>query len=63
MKRKKASRLIRDTTNRYNWIAAQWNKYVFIVFKTETLNEKNNWDFMNLLIKQLRLTVNYNQLT
>ena len=55
-------KLIRDTTNWYNSIAAQWDKFVHFVLKTETSNEDNIWGFMNLLIKQLRLTVNKNQL-
>ena len=53
-----ADKLIRDTTNWYNSIAAQWDKFVYVVLKTETSNDKSIWDFMNLLIKQLRLTVN-----
>ena len=57
-----ADKLIRDTTNRYNSIAAQWDKFLYFVLKTETSNEESIWDFMNLLIKQLRLTVNKNQL-
>ena len=63
MKREEpVDKFIRDTTNRYNSIAAQLDKFLYFVLKTETSNEESIWDFMNLLIKQLRLTANKNQL-
>ena len=36
-----ADKLIRDTTNRYNSIAAQWDKFVHFDLKTETSNEES----------------------
>ena len=57
-----AIKVIRETSNRYNSIAAQWGKYVYFLIKTDTTKEDSIWDFIKLLINQLQLTVDKNQL-
>ena len=57
-----AEKIIRNTTERYNSIAAQWDKYVYFMIKNETSNEENILNFINLLRNQLMLTVSKKQL-
>ena len=57
-----AAKVIRETTNRYNSIAAQWSKNVYFILKNHTSNEESIWDFIKMLMKQLSLTVNKEQL-
>ena len=40
-KEEPVEKLIRDTMNLYNSIAAQWDKFVYFVLKTETSNEES----------------------
>ena len=56
-----SEKLIRETSNRYNSITAQCDKFVYF-FKTETSNEESIRSFMNLLIKKFRLTIIKNQI-
>ena len=57
-----AIKVIRSTTERYNSIAAQWNNNVYFMIKSDTSNEESVHCFINLLIKQLKLTVSKKQL-
>ena len=57
-----AEKIIRSTTERYNSIAAQWNKNVYFMMKNETSNEETILCFLNLLMKQLKNTLNKKQL-
>ena len=57
-----AIKVIRSTTERYNSIAVQWNNNVYFMIKSETSNEESVHCFINLLIKQLKLTVSKKQL-
>ena len=57
-----ATKVIRSTTERYNSIAAQWNNNVYFMLKSDTSNEESVLCFINLLIKQLRLTINKKQM-
>ena len=54
--------VIRNTTERYNSIAAQWEDNVYFILKNETTNEESIWCFIKLLIKKLMQTVNKHQL-
>ena len=54
--------VIRNTTERYNSIAAQWEDNVYFMLKNETSNEENIWCFIKLLIKKLMQTVDKHQL-
>ena len=45
-------KVIRNTTNRYNSIAAQWDKYVYFLLKTDTSKEENILYLIKLLIKK-----------
>ena len=55
-------KIIRSTTDRYNSIAAQWEKNIYFMIKDETSNEESVWCFINLLMKQLKLTISKGQL-
>ena len=57
-----AIKVIRSITERYNSIAAQWNNNVYFMIKSDTSNEESVHCFINLLIKQLKLTVSKKQL-
>ena len=57
-----ADKVIRETTNRYNSIAALWNKNVYFILKRETSTDESICNFIKLLIKQLKITVNKDQL-
>ena len=57
-----AEKIIRNTTERYNSIASQWDKYVYFMIKNETSNEESILNFIHLLINQLMLTVSKKQL-
>ena len=57
-----AEKIIRNTTERYNSIAAQWDKYVYFMIKNETSNEESILNFIHLLRNQLMLTVSKKQL-
>ena len=57
-----AAKVMRETTNRFNSIAAQWSKNVYFILKNNTSNEESIWDFIKMLMKQLSLTVNKVQL-
>ena len=57
-----ANKVIRETTNRYNSIAAQWGKNVYFILKSEPSNEESIRNFIRLLMKKLELTVNKEQL-
>ena len=54
--------VIRNTTEWYNSIAAQWEDNVYFMLKNETSNEESIWYFIKLLIKKLMQTVNKHQL-
>ena len=54
--------VIRNTTERYNSIAAQWENNVYFMIKSETLNEESMIIFIKLLIQQLKQTVSKKQL-
>ena len=47
-------KIIRSTTDRYNSIAAQWEKNMYFMIKDETSNEESVWCFINQLMKQLK---------
>ena len=53
--------VIRNTIERYNSIAAQWEDNVYFMLKNETSNEESVWCFIKLLIKKLMQTVNKHQ--
>ena len=57
-----ANKVIRETTNRCNSIAAKWDKNVYFLLKNETSNDESICDFITLLINQLKITVDKNQL-
>ena len=57
-----AEKIIRSTNERYNSIAAQWNKNVYFMMKNETSNEESILCFLNLLVNQLKKTINKKQL-
>ena len=52
----------KEYTERYNSIAAQWNKNVYFMMKNETSYEETILCFLNLLMKQLKNTLNKKQL-
>ena len=54
--------VIRNTTERYNSIEAQWEDNAYFMLKNETSNEESIWCFIILLIKKLMQTVNKHQL-
>ena len=49
-----AERVIRPSSQRFNVIAAQWNKEAYFMMKSKTTNEDQFRDFINLLDKELR---------
>ena len=54
-------KIIRNTTDRYNSIAVQWEKNIYFMIKDQTSNEESVWCFKNQLMKQLKLTISYFQ--
>ena len=61
-KGKPAIKVIRETSNRYNSVAAEWGEYVYFLIKTDTTNEDSIWHFIKQLIIQLQFTVDKNQI-
>ena len=49
-----AERVIRPSSQRFNVIAAQWNKEAYFMMKSKTTNEDQFRDFIKLLDKELR---------
>ena len=52
-----AEKIIRNTTERYNSIAAQWDKYAYFIIKNEILNKESILNFTILLRNQMKLNV------
>ena len=48
-----AERVIRPSSQRFNVIAAQWNKEAYFMMKSKTTNKDQFWEFIKLLDKQL----------
>ena len=44
-----AERVIRPSSQRFNVIAAQWNKEAYFMMKRKTTSDNQFWDFINLL--------------
>ena len=55
-------KLFRNTTDRSNAIAAQWEKNVYFMIKSETSNEESISYFIKKLLYQLKLTMSKSQL-
>ena len=49
-----AERAIRHSSQRFNVIAAQWNKEAYFMIKSKTTNEGQFWDFLKQIDKELR---------
>ena len=56
-------KVIQDTSKRYNSIAAKWEDKVYFMIKSDTSKEDDVWLFINLLMKQLEMTIQKNQLS
>ena len=52
----RATKVIISTTERYNSIAVQWSNSVYLILKSKISNEESVQWFINLLVKQLKLT-------
>ena len=48
-------RVIRPSSQRFNVIAAQWNKEAYFMIKSKTTNEDQFWDFLKQIDKELIL--------
>ena len=48
-----AERVIRQSSQKFNVIAAQWNKEAYLMMKNKTTNKDQFWEFIKLLDKQL----------
>ena len=48
-----AERVIRPSSQRFNVIAAQWNKEAYFMMKSKTTKKDQFWEFIKLLDKQL----------
>ena len=48
-----AELVIRPSSQRFNVIAAQWNKEAYFMMKSKTTNKDQFWEFIKLLDKQL----------
>ena len=57
-----AEKIITNTTERYDSIAAELYKYVYFIIKNKTWNEESILNFIHLLRNQLMLTVSKKQL-
>ena len=49
-----AERVIRPSSQRFNVIAAQWNKEAYFMMKSNTTNDNQFWDFIKLLDQELK---------
>ena len=49
-----AERVIRPSSQRFNIIAAQWNKEAYFMMKRKTTSDDQFWDFINLLDNELQ---------
>ena len=49
-----AERVIRPSYQRFNVIAAQWNKEAYFMMKSNTTNDNKFWDFIKLLDQELK---------
>ena len=49
-----AERVIRPSSQRFNVIAAQWNKEAYFMMKRKTTSDNQFWDFINLLDNEPR---------
>ena len=49
-----AERVIRPSSQRFNVIAAQWNKEAYFMMKSNTTNDNQFWDFIKLLDLELK---------
>ena len=61
-KGEQAINVIRETSNKYNSIAAELRKYTYFLIKTDITKVDSIWNFIKRLIIQLQLTVDKNQL-
>ena len=50
-----AERVIRPSSQRFNVIAAQWNKEAYFMIKSKTTNEDQFRDFLKQIDKELIL--------
>ena len=55
-------KLIRQSNYRYNWIAALYEKKVVFNIKTTSSTDENFWDFIEILMNDLKLILSKNQL-
>ena len=60
-RREPADKIIKDTTNWYNSIVAQRDKFVYFVLKTETSNEENYLRFYESIDKSIEINCQKNQ--
>ena len=49
-----AERVIRPSSQRFNVIAAQWNKEAYFIMKSNTKNDNKFWDFIKLFDQELK---------
>ena len=59
-KGKDADRIIRTSSERYNVIAAQWNKETYFMLKSQTTKEDQFWEFLKLTDIELRFRLSRN---
>ena len=59
-KGKDADRIIRTSSERYNVIAAQWNKETYFMLKSQTTKEDQFWEFLKLTYIELRFRLSRN---
>ena len=55
-------KLIRQSNYRYNWIAALYEKKVLFNIKTTSSTDEDFWDFIEILMDDLKLILSKNQL-
>ena len=55
-------KVIRDNSKRYNSIATKWENYVYFMIKNNTSKDDDVWLFLNLLMKELEMTIQKDQL-